>query len=484
VSSAIIPSEWKIHKIIPIYKSGDKHLVENYRPISLLCLLSKILESIIFKEVASFIRPLISTRQFGFMKGSSPLTQLLVSFADIMKHCDSGSYTDVIYFDYKKAFDSVPHDELLLKLWQHGITGSLWFWFKQYLSCRQHCVSIQDTTSTLLPVKSGVPQGSILGPLLFLIYVNDLDCNINHSMLFQFADDTKLQVSNHSCCQSSSPILQADINSLYSWSNANHLSVNYTKCAAMRLSLHVSTSSNPLYVIDDTQIPVSNTHRDLGVLVQSNLSWSSHYNQICSKAYNVLHLLRRTVSSKNISTRKLLYISLVRSKLCYCSQLWRPRLVKDILALERVQRRATKFILSDYSSDYKTRLINLKLLPLMYWFELNDLMFLIKSLKSPPDNFNIFEYIKFSSSNTRSASSSKLTHNFCHTTTYRHFYFNRIVRLWNHINVTCIDLSLSETTIKLKIKEFMWQHFLTHFDTDNHCTLHIICPCSSCATKF
>ena len=185
----------------------------------------------------------------------------------------------------------------------------------------------------------------------------------------------------------------------------------------------------------------------MGIVVNSNLNWSSHYNYICCKAYRSLNLIKCIISPlAPISIKKRLYISLVRSQLSYCSQLWRPQSVKDIMSLETVQRHSTKYILQDYSSNYKQRLMSLKLLPLMYWYELQDMLFMIKCIKTPSNNFDIFNYISFVSSSTRSASHHKLKHNFCRTSRYRHFYFNRIVKLWNAFPE--FDISLSMTAIK------------------------------------
>ena len=159
LKSGNIPSEWKVHKICPVHKKGSKLDVKNFRPISLLCIISKVLESLIYDKVINFIRPLLSVRQFGFLNNRSCLTQLLTSFSEIFQSIDDKKVTDVVYFDFRKAFDSVPHDELLFKLWSLGITGELWFWFKNYLKNRTHYVSIDGSDSNYKPVISGVPQG-------------------------------------------------------------------------------------------------------------------------------------------------------------------------------------------------------------------------------------------------------------------------------------------------------------------------------------
>ena len=163
--------------------------------------------------------------------------------------------------------------------------------------------------------------------------------------------------------------IQQDLDNLVSWCHKWRLSLNTTKCAVVRFSF--SSKSKACYYIEENLVPTADSHKDLGILVTADLSWSKHINFICANAYKTLHLIRRSVSSTSLGLRKSLYLSLVRSKLSYCSQLWRPHLVKDILCLKSVQRQATRYILNDYSrhTSYKSRLINIKLLPLMYWLE-------------------------------------------------------------------------------------------------------------------
>ena len=473
--SSSIPKEWKVHKIIPIPKKGDLSEVSNYRPISLLCILSKMLESVVYNKIFPFLQPLICHQQFGFVEGRSTLNQLMKFLADIYHHADNKNYTDAIYFDFKKAFDTVPHNELLYKLWMLGITGPLWHWFKNYLSNRNHFVSVENSSSSTLPVISGVPQGSVLGPLLFLIYVNDIPSSIHKSSVYLFADDTK--ISKVICNLSDSLDLQSDIDSLLHWCLRWNMSIHSGKCVAIRFG-H-SLKDSPSYSTNNTTIQPSTKHRDLGLILSSDLSWSSHYNHISRRAYFSLYLIRRSFSTTlPIHLKKHLYLSLVRSHLTYCSQIWRPRHLKDILCLERIQRRATKYILSDSHSDYKSRLISLQLLPLMYWFDLQDVLFLVKCLKDESDNMDIHNYITFVSSSTRSSTCNKLKHNLSRTSTTRHFYFNRVVLLWNAL--PSIDLSLSIPTIKKQVILHLWNHFTRNYNLDNPCSLNFICPCNNC----
>ena len=193
----------------------------------------------------------------------------------------------------------------------------------------------------------------------------------------------------------------------------------------------------------------------------------------------MLGLLRRTFGAfHSITTKKQLYLTLVCSQLTYCSQLWRPQLTKDITSFERVQRRATKFILNDYDSDYKSRLITLNVLPLMMRYELADILFFIKSLKNPTANFNITDFVIFSCSSTRSSTHNKLQHVRQFNNRDRHFYFCRLPRLWNSLPPLNIESSVA--SLKRQLKSIFYNHFLENFDSSNPCTYHYSCPCCKC----
>ena len=466
-----IPYDWRIHVITPVHKSGDKSQVNNYRPISLLSNTSKVLEQLIYNKVIHHISSFLTPQQFGFLKHRSTVQQLLVLFDVIM---NTDHQTDVIYFDFKKAFDSVPHNELLFKLKSMGISGGLWLWFKSYLYNRQQCVKINNKYSHLLPVLSGIPQGSILGPLLFLIYVNDIPDHINNSLLYLFADDTKcLKIISD---PADAILLQDDINSLNYWSEQWSLLFNPTKIVQISFKLNLQIS----YTIGTSLITKVESHKDLGIILSSNLTWDAHYNHIIAKAYSILGLLRRTFSPQNLTkSKKQLYISLVRSQLLYCSILWKPYFIKHIQQLERVQRRATKYILNDFTSDYKSRLIQTQLLPLTYILDLNDVMFFIKSLRNHHDGFIINNYIKFVTGNTRSASSNKLHQARSTNNTNNNFYFNRLPRIWNALPI--IDLNEHPTRIKNKLSKYLRKHFLNNFNPAITCSFSILCPCINCS---
>ena len=477
ITKHCLPREWRLHLITPVHKSGDKSSVKNYRPISLLCIVSKVLEKIIYNKIIPFVSPSISPSQFGFRKKHSTLQQLLTFLGSVYESFGSNAQTDVIYLDFKKAFDTVAHGELLAKLWSFGVTGNLWKWFRSYLSARMQCVTLNRHISDLLPVVSGVPQGSILGPLLFLIFVNDLPESVTSSQIFLFADDTKclLPVKGIPNCLS----LQQDLDNLSLWSLNWKLNFNEAKCALVRFSSgcpHVIYGYN----INGHEISVQGSQRDLGIIISSDLSWREHIKHILSKAYKMLGLIRRSFHSDHCpQAKKILYLSLVQSQLTYCSQIWRPHLLKDVMALEGIQRRATKYILRDYSSDYKYRLVTLQMLPLMMQLELHDIMFLVRCLKEPTNAFNISAYVTFSSNSTRSSTFCKMNHSLSKTNSSQHFYFNRIPRLWN--SLPPIDLTQSVSCIKRTIYQFLWDHFMDNFKSDKVCTFHFLCPCSKCS---
>ena len=481
ISQSYIPAEWRLHLIKPIFKSGDRSLVQNYRPISLLCICSKVLERIVFNHILHFVKERISKHQFGFMLHRSTLQQLLLLLNSIVESSRKSLQTDLIYLDFKKAFDSVPHNELLLKLWNIGVTGNTWKWLLAYLSNRSQYVSINSSSSMVLPVISGVPQGSILGPLLFLIYVNDLPEVILSTKVLLFADDVKC----YSCIRSvnDSMCMQDDLIRLAQWSTTWNLPFNVEKCSVLSVQSRRRHSQFAFsYHVNDTLLARKTALTDLGVMLTADLSWRDHYELIIAKSYKVLGLLRRVFSSVRCpQAKKVLYISLVRSKLLYCSPLWRPHLLSDIKALENVQRRATRFILHNTHSNYRDRLVDLQLLPLMMVLEINDIIFFIKSLKEPADHFDISTFVSFSSSQTRLASHFKLRHAPTSTnSTARNFYFNRLPRLWNSLPL--LDINQSISIIKTKLYQHFWEKFSAKFDADNLCSYHYLCPCTNCCS--
>ena len=324
-----------------------------------------------------------------------------------------------------------------------------------------------------------MPQGSVLGPLLSLIYIDDLPNCLTHSFISLFADDTKLLLNvtkfNHAN-------LQSDLDSILNWCENWRLKLNLDKCSTIHFS-HRASSSTTNYSLGGHTINTLPYVRDLGIQINNSLSlkFEDHYKSICNKAYQSLYMIRRSLHQHSAPTeiKKQLYLSLVRSNLTYCSQLWirRPSLIKHITMLENVQRRATKFITNDYSSNYKIRLQSLNLLPLMFWLELQDLLYLIKNLQNPSDSLNIYDHVSFVSSKTR-RDHQMLKYNHTKSSIARHFYFNRVVKLWNAVQP--IDLSQPFHSIKRHLLNLLWRKFESSFDPHIIRSFHFVCPCSKC----
>ena len=293
VSQGVVPSEWKLANLSPILKTDDPTLSSNYRPISLLNTISKVLERCVFSHCSKHLEPQIYHLQHGFMKGRSTVTQLVEVYDDIVNSVASGKEVDVLYLDLAKAFDKVPHNLLLLKLQLHGITGPLLLWMQSYLSERKQRVVLEGASSDWLPVTSGVPQGSILGPLLFLVYVNDVSsCIINNSNIALFADDSKLYRAmdinyDHN-------LLQADLDCLHTWSLSSGLDFNSRKCKVLNISKKRSTREmNRNYSLGDQLIECGPSFVDLGITISHNLSWADHIEKIVVKANRTLgHRIR------------------------------------------------------------------------------------------------------------------------------------------------------------------------------------------------
>ena len=303
---------------------------------------------------------LFSDSQHEFLPHKSCTTQLLTAMNHWTESLNSGYATDIIYFDFKKAFDSVPHRRLLLKLKSYGITGNLLSWLSSFLTGRLQRVTLNNVYSEWSNVISGVPQGSVLGPILFLLYINDIP-SIVDSHLLLFADDIKF----YRRIQSENDIiqLQKDINDLLNWFNTWLLNFNIPKCKVLR----IGTSTFPQnYTLNGTPLDNVQDMRDLGVIIDSKLNFHSHSTYIVSKANRLLGLIRKSFENISIQTLPMLYKSLVRPTLEYGNPIWGPYYVLDQQAVERVQRRATKMIQPLRDLPYHTRLHQLNLPSLTY----------------------------------------------------------------------------------------------------------------------
>ena len=356
------PSIWKTANVSAIHKKGTTTEAKNYRPISLTCILSKIYEKLIRKHVLNHVTPLISKQQHGFMEGKSCLSNLLEFIDAINDLLANGECVDIFYMDFQKAFDTVPHYRLLSKLRGYGINGKTLAAISDFLSGRTFGVVVGDHCSSTYPVTSGIPQGSVLGPLLFLLYINDLPEGIQSSISL-FADDVKMLAKAAGKDQT-----QQDIDSMCEWQDTWLLEFN-TKDGKCKV-LHVG-KDNPShnYYLKGLPLPVVKSERDLGVYVEQSLEWDVHIQKCIGKAKGVIAWVSRNVITRSPEVMVNLYKTVVRPHLEYCVQLWSPYPRHGnweiIMAVEGVQRMYTRLIDGVGLLPYETRLSKLKLTTLL-----------------------------------------------------------------------------------------------------------------------
>lgn len=477
-----LPTDWKLANITPVYKKGNKEYTENYRPISLLSQVSKVMERCIFNNIRENVQSLIHTSQHGFISGKSCVTQLVEVLDYIGSKLDRGGQIDVIYLDMAKAFDKVNHELMIRKLHQFGFRGNLLNWFRSYLEKRKQRVTVLSATSCSLPITSGVPQGSILGPMLFLIYANTLPDAVCSSKLAAFADDTKLFKLIERADDVVS--LQDDLNNLVSWSADSGLPFNKSKCKHQQISRKKIHTINNIYELQGTPIEITKVEHDLGVWISFDLTWKKQVYDQCARSNKLLGFVRRnTRNIHSISVRKTLYLALVRSNLGYATQIWAPQSIELIKLTERIQRRATKFILDlPFLCDptYKERLQSLSLLPICYWHEYLDLTFFFKAIIGLVEvNKDVLPEIRPAGS-TRSSSNPNICKfhiRKCKTTTFQQSYFNRTPRIWNVLaDEMNLSMTLSLPSFKLLIFKYYFTSLTNCFIVDDPRTWKTICP--------
>lgn len=356
LSSGVVPQDWKVGKVIPIPKKGNSYSPKNYRPISLTSVCSKIMEHVIYSHIVNFLAPLhfFHKNQHGFQKGVSCDTQLALFTNDISSSIDVNIPVDALFLDFEKAFDKVPHKRLFLKLSCLNLDPLVFNWICDFLTNRQQFVYANNLSSSLRPVISGVPQGTVLGPLLFLIYINDLPNNISSNIRL-FADDCVIYrpINNTSDVHE----LQSDLHKIEIWCTTWLMSLNANKTSLVSFHRRQCYPS-PAYFINNTQISCVTTYKYLGVHFSSDLTWSLHITHITNEANRALGCLRRNLHLAPTPVKLLAYQTLIRPKLEYACAVWDPHQSNNTKTLETVQSRAARFIFSDYS--YQSSVTELK----------------------------------------------------------------------------------------------------------------------------
>ena len=365
-----MPPIWLQAYITPVYKKGSTTDPFNYRPIALTCIMCRLMENIVKGQLLSYLlnKNLISKQQHAFIVRHSTTTNLLECLHDWSVTLNAGNSVDVIYIDFRRAFDSIVFSKLLYKLQCYGICGKLLVWIATFLHGRTQCVVTENVHSSYANVISGVPQGSVLGPILFILFINDIvhECDSGSKIKLKlFADDLKLYSEiDLSNCKNSVDI-QKSIDNITQWANIWQISINIEKTTVIELNNCLKASCRA-YSVNNVTLSHSNPVRDLCVTVDSCLSFKEHINNIVTKSMQRCGILFRGFVSRDLLLMRKAFITYIRPILEFNTVIWNPSHKYLIDLIEHVQRRFTKRIPSISSLSYHERLamINLESLEL------------------------------------------------------------------------------------------------------------------------
>lgn len=345
LSAGIFPDVWKIANVIPVFKKNDPKYCNNYRPISLLCCISKVFERLLFDHIFLFLKKnkLLNPNQSGFIPKDSTINQLLHLCHKIHQSMDTDDEIIAIFLDLSKAFDKVWHKGLLYKVHRIGISGNLLKWIQSYLEDRRQKVALNGSFSETLSLSSGVPQGSVLGPLLFLIYINDISDNLTGET-FLFADDSSLFHKINKNINRCIELVNHDLEAIDKWSEQWLVTINVTKTVCMLFSRSRPNFKLPPIRLGNNYLTQVYNHTHLGLKLTPNLSWNGHIQELITKANNRLSLLKRYKYRLSRKALEICYVSFVRPLLEYGDVLFDACTKKEAIELEAVQISAAQLV--------------------------------------------------------------------------------------------------------------------------------------------
>lgn len=397
LQSGVFPSEWKTAHVVPIFKSGDKSRCENYRPISILSCLGKLFESLVYDTLYYHIKPFLSPRQHGFVSNRSTTSNLLEYKNYICHAFAKTSQVDSVYTDFSKAFDKVNHYILCKKLASYGIHGNLLRWIESYLTKRSQLVAVRGFVSLPANVTSGVPQGSHLGPLFFVAFINDLISELTCPCLL-YADDLKVFRTIDNLADTVS--LQSDIETIDKWCYDNHMFLNVKKCFVISFTNKHNIVFGD-YTLKGETLERKAVAKDLGVLFDEKLTFRDHYDTIISRSNQLIGFLSRsTTRFKNPDSFLYLYSTLVRTILEYNSTIWSPYYAVHSDRIERVQKKCLNILCYRYGlkrklSSYNEKLLKFNLLPLQTRRKYYDFTIFFKIIHSLVDSPSLLALVNF-----------------------------------------------------------------------------------------
>ena len=405
------------------------------------------------------------------MRGRSTILQLLKVVDKLSEILDRGGAVDVIYCDFMKAFDTVPHQRLIELLIHYGIGDPILSWIKSFLSNRKQRVIVNGCKSKVFDVISGVPQGSVLGPILFIIFINSLVDKAGTANLFIYADD--LKIFKEICSEEDAESLQEDLYKLYNWTQYSLLRLHPEKCVVMRYTMNAkNTEIKPFYDMDETKLKNVIGEKDLGIYFESNLSFAEHIASKVKKATSVAGLIRRSFTYLDKDMFRTLFTTIVRPHLEYGAPIWNPHSKRLIDLIENVQRRASKMIPGLSQLTYQQRLVALHLPTLQYRRYRGDMIEMFKLSHGYYDVAAMHDFIEFGSNDT---SEPRLRRHNYHVKKerfrkdVRKFAFKcRVTEQWNHLPRAVVEAT-TLNNFKNKIDK-LWNRtgFMYNPDIDIH----------------
>ena len=431
------PLAWKQANVSPLHKKGPDNLCNNYRPVSLLSCTGKVFEKIVFKNVFNFFRDntVISAHQSGFIPGDSTINQLLLLYHELCLAVDQQKEVRIIFLDISKAFDKVWHPGLLHKLRKAGIMGDLLAWFSDYLRNRCQRVVINGQSSSWGKICAGVPQGSVLGPLMFLIYINDI-VNVVRSNIKMFADDTSLYLTVDNPI-TAAQTLNMDLSDIDQWSKDWLVTFNALKTDSMLISRRAQTPTHPPILFQGHVLQDVAQHKHLGVTLRSDLRWSDHIADISTKStklINIMKSLKFTLDRKTLDT---IYTSFIRPILEYGSLVWSGCTAQDEDKLESIQLNAARIVTGAMHGTSNAKLYEeTGWLTLAKRREISNLTFMYKLVhKLAPDPVcSILSTASFAGTHTYATRQQfDLPHFRARTDLFDKSFYPSTIRLWNQL---------------------------------------------------
>ena len=442
-----LPDMWKRGNITPLFKNGSRQELGNYRPISLTSVVCKVMERFIRDAVREHLlsNELICPDQHGFLPGRSTSTQLLECLEEWSDILEQGSTVDVLYLDFRKAFDAVPHQRLLRKLHAHGIRGKVLRWIECFLTGREQRVVLQGQTSSWAQVTSGIPQGSVLGPLCFLIFINDLPDAIGSSIKM-YADDAKIY--GRADTQQDRTKIQEDVEAVERWTKKWQLPLNTKKCKILHLG---ARNQRHEYTLEGNVIQKTDAEKDLGIIVDKDMKFHLHCATSIKKANRMLGIIKKSFDFLNEANVSLLYKIMIRPIVEYANAVWGPVYKTDQTKLEQVQRRATRLIPSLRHVPYQERLEKLGLHSLFYRRKRGDMISVFKMMTGRTTGRQLFDV--FEQGGRTRGHKYKMKKSLARKDIKKHRFAQRVINSWNSLPSSVVEAD-SVASFKTRLDEY------------------------------